>query len=79
MRKNNRAISHVSATRKGSFRNTFTATGAWPGQPLRKGELPQVSEALCTRLAWSINMEVAGFASIPLLAALMAHGVGLGG
>ncbi|MXY62679.1 MAG: DUF2214 family protein [Synechococcus sp. SB0665_bin_28] len=51
-----------------------------PGrEPLRKGELPQVSGALCTRLAWSINVEVAGFASIPLLAALMAHGVGLGG
>ena len=45
--------------------------------PLRKGELPQVSEALSMRLAWIINVELAGFASIPLLAALMARGVGL--
>ena len=45
--------------------------------PLRKGELPRVSEALSTRLAWIINVELVGFASIPLLAALMARGVGL--
>jgi len=45
--------------------------------PLRKGELPQVSEALAGRLAWIINIELAGFASIPLLATLMARGVGL--
>ena len=45
--------------------------------PLRKGELPQVGEALSTRLAWIINVELVGFASIPLLAALMARGVGL--
>ena len=45
--------------------------------PLRKGELPQVSEALASRLAWIINIELVGFASIPLLATLMARGVGL--
>ena len=45
--------------------------------PLRKGELPQVSEALASRLASIINIELVGFASIPLLATLMARGVGL--
>ena len=45
--------------------------------PLRKGELPRVGEALATRLAWIINVELVGFASIPLLATLMARGVGL--
>ncbi len=45
--------------------------------PLRKGELPQVSEGLAQRLAWILNIELAGFAAIPLLAALMARGVGL--
>ncbi|WP_413439820.1 DUF2214 family protein [Synechococcus sp. MIT S1220] len=45
--------------------------------PLRKGELPQVSEALATRLGWIINVELVGFASIPLMATLMARGVGL--
>jgi putative membrane protein len=47
--------------------------------PLRKGELPQVSEALAKRLAWILNIELAGFAAIPLLATLMARGVGLPG
>ncbi|MFN5118586.1 MAG: DUF2214 family protein [Cyanobacteriota bacterium] len=47
--------------------------------PLRKGELPQVSEALANRLRWILNIELVGFASIPLLATLMARGVGLGG
>ena len=45
--------------------------------PLRKGELPQVGEALSVRLAWILNVELVGFASIPLLATLMARGVGL--
>ena len=45
--------------------------------PLRKGELPKVSEALAGRLAWIINIELVGFASIPLMATLMARGVGL--
>ena len=44
--------------------------------PLRKGELPQVSEAMASRLAWIINIELVGFASIPFLATLMARGVG---
>ncbi len=44
--------------------------------PLRKGELPQVSETLATRLKWILNIEILGFALIPLLAALMARGVG---
>ena len=45
--------------------------------PLRKGELPKVSEALASRLAWIINIELVGFALIPLMATLMARGVGL--
>ena len=45
--------------------------------PLRKGELPQVTETLANRLGWIINIELAGFASIPLMATLMARGVGL--
>ena len=45
--------------------------------PLRKGELPQVGEALSARLTWVLNVELVGFASIPLLATLMARGVGL--
>ena len=45
--------------------------------PLRKGELPNVSEALASRLAWIINIELVGFAFIPFLATLMARGVGL--
>jgi putative membrane protein len=45
--------------------------------PLRKGELPQVSEALAGRLRWILTIELVGFAIIPLQAALMARGVGL--
>jgi putative membrane protein len=45
--------------------------------PLRKGELPKVSEALANRLALILNIELAGFALIPLVATLMARGVGL--
>ena len=47
--------------------------------PLRKGELPKVSEALANRLAWILNIELVGFAAIPLMATLMARGVGLPG
>lgn len=47
--------------------------------PLRKGELPQVSEALAKRLGWILNIELVGFAAVPLLATLMARGVGLPG
>ena len=45
--------------------------------PLRKGELPKVSESLAKRLAWIINIDLVGFASIPLMATLIARGVGL--
>ena len=45
--------------------------------PLRRGELPSVSEALAGRLRWILNIELAGFALIPLMASLMARGVGL--
>ncbi|MFZ0408154.1 MAG: DUF2214 family protein [Cyanobium sp.] len=47
--------------------------------PLRKGELPKVSEALANRLRWILNIELVGFATIPFLATLMARGVGLPG
>jgi putative membrane protein len=47
--------------------------------PLRKGDLPQVSEVQARRLGWVLNIELLGFASIPLMAALMARGVGLPG
>jgi putative membrane protein len=47
--------------------------------PLRKGELPRVSEALANRLRWILNIELVGFAAIPFLATLMARGVGLAG
>jgi putative membrane protein len=33
--------------------------------PLRKGDLPQVSESLATRLKWILNVEILGFALIP--------------
>ncbi|MCP9774998.1 DUF2214 family protein [Cyanobium sp. WAJ14-Wanaka] len=45
--------------------------------PLSKGELPKVSEALATRLGWILNIELVGFALIPLMATLMSRGVGL--
>ena len=45
--------------------------------PLRKGELPNVTTNLVSRLKLIINIELVGFASIPLLATLMARGVGL--
>tara|TARA_B100000700_G_scaffold331714_1_gene467441 strand:- start:411 stop:872 length:462 start_codon:yes stop_codon:yes gene_type:complete len=45
--------------------------------PLSKGELPDISTDLVTRLKMIINIELAGFASIPFLATLMARGVGL--
>ena len=45
--------------------------------PLRKGELPKVSEALVRRLGLIINIELLGFATIPVFATLMSRGVGL--
>ncbi len=55
---------------------TVTFLRSWAG-PLRRGELPQPSEALVARLRLILNLELAGFAALPLLAALMARGVGL--
>ena len=45
--------------------------------PLSKGNLPQVTEELVSRLKLIINIELFGFASIPFLATLMARGIGL--
>ena len=45
--------------------------------PLRKGELPKVSESLAGRLRLILTIELVGFALIPLMASLMARGVGL--
>ena len=45
--------------------------------PLSKGELPKVGDDLVARLKLIINIELLGFASIPLLATLMARGIGL--
>ena len=45
--------------------------------PISKGELPNVTTNLVSRLKLIINIELVGFASIPLLATLMARGVGL--
>ena len=46
--------------------------------PLSKGELPQVTTNLVSRLRLIINIELVGFASIPFLATLMARGIGAG-
>ncbi len=45
--------------------------------PLRKGELPIVKESLVTRLRIILNIELIGFALIPLIATFMSRGVGL--
>ena len=45
--------------------------------PISKGELPNVSENLASRLKTLINIELIGFGSIPFIASLMARGVGL--
>ena len=45
--------------------------------PISKGELPEVSKNLVSRLRFIINIELFGFASIPFIATLMAKGVGL--
>ena len=45
--------------------------------PLSKGNLPKVTSNLVSRLKLIINFELIGFASIPLLASLMARGVGI--
>ncbi len=45
--------------------------------PLSKGKLPNVTLNLVARLRLIINIELIGFALIPLLATFMARGVGL--
>ncbi len=45
--------------------------------PISKGNLPEVSAKLVSRLKLIINIELIGFAAIPLFASLMARGVGL--
>ena len=45
--------------------------------PLSKGNLPEVSLNLVERFRLIINIELIGFALIPLFAALMARGIGL--
>ncbi len=45
--------------------------------PLSKGNLPNVNSDLVSRLRLIINIELLGFLLIPLLATLMARGIGL--
>ena len=45
--------------------------------PLTKGELPDVGLKLVNRLKIILNIELVGFALIPIFATLMARGVGL--
>ena len=45
--------------------------------PLSKGNLPNVSRNLVSRLSWILNIEILGFAAIPILATLMSRGVGI--
>ncbi len=45
--------------------------------PLAKDQLPQVNSNLVGRLRLVINIELAGFISIPLLATLMSRGIGM--
>lgn len=47
--------------------------------PLRRGEAPPVGEGLARRLRWIVDLQLLGFATIPLLATLVARGVGLTG
>ena len=45
--------------------------------PLRKGNLPNVSTNLVSRLKIIVNIELVGFSLIPLLATFMARGINL--
>ena len=45
--------------------------------PLSKGELPEVTSNLVSRLKLIINIELIGFSLIPLFATFMARGIGL--
>jgi putative membrane protein len=47
--------------------------------PLRKGEAPNVSAGVASRIGWVINIELVAFGSLPFMASLMARGVGLPG
>jgi len=44
--------------------------------PLTKGELPEVGAKLVARLKLILNIELIGFATIPIFATLMARGIG---
>lgn len=45
--------------------------------PLSKNQLPEVSTSLLARFRLILNIELFGFALIPLFASLMARGIGL--
>ena len=45
--------------------------------PLSKNKLPELSDNLVNRFKLIITTELVGFATIPLLATLMARGIGL--
>ena len=45
--------------------------------PLTKGELPSVGSKLVARLKIILNIELVGFALIPIFATFMARGIGL--
>ncbi len=45
--------------------------------PLSKNKLPEINADLVTRFRFIINFELIGFSIVPLLATLMARGVGL--
>ena len=45
--------------------------------PLSKGQLPEFSNNIVSRFKLILNIELFGFASIPLLATFMARGIGL--
>ncbi len=45
--------------------------------PITKGELPEVGSTLVARLKLALNIELVGFALIPIFASLMSRGVGL--
>ena len=45
--------------------------------PLSKNNLPTITSGLVSRFRWIINIELIGFSFIPLIASLMARGIGL--
>jgi len=46
-------------------------------KPLRQGQVPTLELAAVQRLTWAIRAELAFLSGIPLLAAMMARGIGL--